>query len=91
MVILCINDLAKYGDTITGQSNQQYPDTLRTSYSGRVGTTLNFIYPLNGSAVVVHFDCYEETIRDLHSHIISLATGGSAVASYEVKIVLVEV
>ena len=55
-----------------------------------MGTTINFTDPLNGSAIAVHFDSYEERIRDLHSQIISAATGGSAGASYEVKIVLVE-
>ena len=63
---------------------------MKTSYTGSVGTTINFTDPLNGSAIVVHFDSYEEMIRDLHSQIISAATGGSAAASYEVKIVLVE-
>ncbi len=90
MVILCINDLVKYDGTATGTTGQQYRDALKTSYSGSVGTTINFTDPLNGSAIAVHFDSYEETARDLHSQIISLATGGSAAASYEVKIVLVE-
>jgi hypothetical protein len=67
-----------------------YPDALKTSYTGSVGTTINFTDPLNGSAIPVHFDSYEETVRDLHSQIISLATGGSAGASYEVRVVLVE-
>lgn len=90
MIILCINDLQKYDGTSTGQSGQQYRDALRASYTGSVGTTINFTDPLSGSAIPVHFDSYEETIHDLHSQIISLATGGSAAASYEVKIVLVE-
>jgi hypothetical protein len=90
MIVLCINDLLKYDGTATGTTGQQYRDALKTSYTSSVGTTINFTDPLNGSAIAVHFDSYEETIRDLHSQIISLATGGSAGASYEVKIVLIE-
>jgi hypothetical protein len=90
MVVLCINDLVKYDGTATGQSGQQYRDALRASYTNSVGTTINFTDPLSGSAIPVHFDSYEESIRDLHSQIISAATGGGAGASYEVKIVLVE-
>ncbi|HEY0755441.1 MAG TPA: hypothetical protein VGD98_15900 [Ktedonobacteraceae bacterium] len=90
MSILCLNDLLKYDGTASGKSGQQYRDTLRASYTGSIGTTLNFSDPLGGSAIPVHFDSYEETIRDLHSQVISLATGGSPAASYEVKIVLIE-
>jgi hypothetical protein len=90
MVILCINDLLKYGDTTTGQSGQQYRDALKASYTGSVGTTINFTDPLGGSAVAVHFDSYGETMRDLHSQIISATTYGSAGVSYEARIVLVE-
>lgn len=90
MTILCLNDLVKYDGTPTGQTGEQYRDALRASYTGSVGTTINFTDPLSGAAIPVHFDSYEETIRDLHSQIISLATGGAAGASYEVKIVLVE-
>lgn len=90
MTILCLNDLQKYDGTPTGMTGEQYRDALRASYTGSVGTTINFVDPLSGSAIAVHFDSYEETIRDLHSQIIALATGGSAGASYEVKIVLLE-
>lgn len=90
MTVLCLNDLLKYDGTSTGTTGQQYRDALKASYTGSVGTTINFTDPLNGSTIPVHFDSYEETIRDLHSQIISLATGGSAGASYEVKIVLME-
>jgi hypothetical protein len=90
MIVLCINDLLKYDGTPTGLTGQQYRDALRASYTGSVGTTIQFTDPLNGLAVAVHFDSYEETIRDLHSQIISLATGGSAAASYEIKIMLME-
>jgi hypothetical protein len=89
-IIVCIHDLAKYDGTATGTTGQQYQDALKTSYSGSVGTTINFTDPLNGSAIAIHFDSYEETIRDLHSQIISAATCGRRAASYEVKIVLVE-
>lgn len=90
MTVLCINDLLKYDGTSTGTTGQQYRDALKTSYTGSVGTTINFTDPLSGSAIAVHFDSYEESIRDLHSQIISLATSGANGASYEVKIVLVE-
>src|SRR6266852_906394 len=90
MIVLCLNDLLKYDGTSTGKTGQQYRDTLKASYTGSVGSTINFTDPLNGSAIAVHFDSYEETVRDLHSQIISAATGGSAGASYEVRIVLVE-
>jgi len=90
MTILCLNDLTKYDGTPTGVSGEQYRDALRTSYTSSVGTTINFVDPLSSAAIPVHFDSYEETIRDLHSQIIALATGGSAGASYEVKIVLLE-
>lgn len=90
MIILCLNDLVKYDGTATGTTGQQYRDSLHNSYTNSVGTTINFTDPLNGSAIPVHFDSYEESIRDLHSQIIALATGSGASASYEVKIVLVE-
>lgn len=90
MIILCINDLLKYDGTPTGLTGEQYRDALRTSYTNSAGTTINFTDPLSGTAIPVHFDSYEELIHDLHSQIVSLATGGSAAASYEVKIVLVE-
>ncbi len=90
MIVLCVNDLLKYDGTPTGLSGEQYRDALRASYINSVGSTLNFTDPLSGSALAVHFDSYEETIRDLHSQIIAVATGGSSGASYEVKIVLME-
>ena len=90
MTILCINDLVKYDGTSTGLTGEQYRDALRTSYTGSVGSTIQYTDPLNSASIAVHFDSYDETIRDLHSQIISAATGGSAAASYEVKIVLIE-
>lgn len=62
----------------------------RASYTSSTGTTISFTDPLSNSAITIYSDSYEEMIRDLHSQIISAATGGSAAASYEVKIVLVE-
>src|SRR6266571_9265771 len=84
LVILCINDLLKYDGTSTGLTGQQYRDALRTSYTSNIGTTINFTDPLNGTAIAVHFDSYQERILDLHSQIISPATGGSPAASYEI-------
>jgi len=90
MTILCTNDLAKYDGTPTGISGQQYRDALRTSYSSSTGTTINFVDPLNSAAIPIHFDSYQERILDVHSQIISAATGASPAASYEVTITLVE-
>jgi hypothetical protein len=91
LIILCLNDLLKYDGTPTALSGQQYRDALRTSYTvSSLGSTINFSDPLNSSAVAVHFDNYQEVIRDLHSQIISAATGGAAGATYEVHIQLIE-
>jgi hypothetical protein len=90
MIVLCINDHLKYDGTATGTTGQQCRNALRASSTNNVGTTITFTDPLSGSTVAVHFDSYEETIRDLHCQIISLATGGSPGAGYEVKVVLVE-
>lgn len=90
MIVLCMNDLLKYDGTPTGLTGEQYRDALRASYVNNIGATINFTDPLGGSAIPVHFDSYEESIKDLHSQIIALATGGAVDASYEVKIVLVE-
>ncbi|HVU70221.1 MAG TPA: hypothetical protein VHD63_24035, partial [Ktedonobacteraceae bacterium] len=49
MVILCINDLLKYDGTTTGITGQQYRDALKVSYTGSIGTTVNFTDPLGGS------------------------------------------
>jgi hypothetical protein len=90
MTILCVNDLVKYDSSSTGLSGQQYRDALRSSYTSSTGTTINFVDPLNSAAIPVHFDSFSETILDLHSQIISAATGGSPAATYEVTITLVE-
>jgi len=90
MTILCVNDLVKYDGTSTGITGQQYRDALRASYTSSTGITINFVDPLNGLAIPVHLDSFEERILDLRSQIISAATGGSAAASYEVSITLVE-
>ena len=90
MVILCLNDLLNYDGTSTGKTGEQYRESLYSSFTGSTGATINFTDPLNGTAVAVHFDSYEEGITDLHSQIIALSTGGSAGASYEVQIVLIE-
>jgi hypothetical protein len=90
MVILCMNDMLRYDSTPTGLTGQQYRDALRASYTGSIGTTINFTDPLNGTAVAVHFDNYAELVHDLHSQQVPLATGGSPGLSYEVAIELVE-
>jgi hypothetical protein len=90
MVILARNELLRYDGTPSGSSGQQYRDALRASYIATIGATINFTDPLNGTSIAVHFDSYEERIIDLHSQIISLASGGSPSASYEISIELVE-
>ena len=90
MIILARNELLRYDGTPSGSSGQQYRDALRTSYTATIGATINFTDPLNGTPIAVHFDAYEERITDLHSQIISLASGGSPAASYEISIELLE-
>ena len=90
MIILAVNDLRRYDGTTVSTTGQQFRDALRSSYLNSIGTTINFTDPLSGSSIPVHFDSYSEAIIDLHSQIIALATGGSAGASYEVKIELIE-
>lgn len=90
MTILARNELLKYDGTFTGLSGQQYRDALRTSYTANIGTTLNYIDPLNGLPMAVHFDNYEERIIDLHSQVIGLAGGGGPAAVYEISIELLE-
>ncbi len=90
MIILCLNEQIKYDGTPTGLTGQQYRDALRASYTGSVGTTIQFVDPLNGLAVAVHFDSYTELVHDLRVQQVALATGGTVALSYEVEIVLVE-
>ncbi len=90
MIILARNELLCYDGTSSPLSGQQYRDALRTSYTSAIGATINFTDPLNGAIIPVHFDNYEERILDLHSQIISLSTGSSPAASYEISIVLLE-
>jgi hypothetical protein len=90
MVILAHNELLRYDGTTSSSSGQQYRDTLRTSYTTAIGATVNFTDPLNGVPIAVHFDSYAERIIDLHSQIISLASGGSPATSYEISIELLE-
>jgi hypothetical protein len=90
MTILACNDLLAYDGSPTGLTGQQYRDALHTSYISNIGTTINFIDPLNGSPIAVHFDNYAERILNLHSQIVAVATGGSPGASYEVSIELLE-
>lgn len=90
MIILARNELLKYDGTPSGNSGQQYRDALRTSYTATIGSTVNFTDPLNSTPIAVHFDAYTERIIDLHSQIISPASGGSPAASYEISIELLE-
>ena len=90
MTILCLNEQLKYDGTPTGLTGQQYRDALRASYINSVGATIQFVDPLNGLAVAVHFDSYSELIYDLRVQQVALATGAPPALSYEVEIVLVE-
>ena len=90
MILLCMNDLLKYDGTATGKTGQQYRDALRASYTGSVGTTIQYTDPLNGISVAVHFDSYAEIVYDLHVQQVPLSTGAAPGLSYEVAIELVE-
>jgi len=90
MIILCRNDLVKYDGQPTGLSGQQYRDALRSSYTGSIGSTINFTDPLNGAAIAVHFDSYAEAVDDLHVQQVALAAGTSPALSYLVAIELIE-
>lgn len=86
--VLCMNDLVDYGGVLTGTTGQQYRDALRTSYTGSVGTTINFTDPL-GVTTAVHFDSYSELVHDLHIQQVALASGIAGL-SYDAAIELVE-
>ena len=90
LTILCVNDQLKYDGTPTNISGQQYRDALRASYTGSVGTTLQFTDPLNAAPIAVHFDSYSELVYNLRVQQVALATGAPPGLSYEVEIVLVE-
>ena len=90
MVVLCLNDLLRYDGAATGWTGQQYRDTLHASYSGSIGTTIQYNDPVSASAIAVHFDVYKEIITDLHMQQIPLATGGARGLSYEVTVELIE-
>jgi len=63
---------------------------LPISYTGSVGTTINFTDPLNGAAIAVHFDSYAEMVEDLHVQQVPLSTGLPAGLSYLVALELIE-
>jgi hypothetical protein len=90
MTVLCRNELALYNGTTSSTTGQQYRDSLKSSYTSNIGTTINYSDPINASAVPVYFYSYAEKIIDLRSQIIALSTGGSAAASYEIEIELLE-
>lgn len=90
MTILCLNDQLKYDGTPTGLSGQEYRDALRASYTSSVGATVQFIDPLNGIPVPVHFDSYRERVHNLRVQQVPLATAAAPALSYEVEIVLIE-
>jgi hypothetical protein len=49
MGVLCINDLLYYDGTQNSQDGQGFRDSLLASYTGSVGTTINFTDPANAS------------------------------------------
>ena len=51
----------------TGITGLQYRDALRHRYASNIAMTINFIDPLNGSAIPVYFDNYAEIMIYLHS------------------------
>lgn len=90
MIILARNELLRYDGALTSLTGQQYRDALRTSYTNNIGTTINYVDPLNGTGTAVHFDSYQEHINDLHSQIIAVATNAGPGVSYEITIELLE-
>ncbi|GCE13312.1 hypothetical protein [Tengunoibacter tsumagoiensis] len=90
LVILCFNELTRYDGTPTGLTGQQYRDTLRASYLASTGSTVLYSDPIGATAVTVHIDNYRETVLDLHTQQLALATGGPLALSYEVTIELLE-
>jgi hypothetical protein len=91
MVILCLNDTLRYDGLKTGLTGQQYRNALRTSYLNSIGTSILFIDPISSTGVAVHFDAYTESVIDLHTQQVPLATGNTPGLSYEVTIDLLEV
>lgn len=89
MTVLAVNELKRYDGSQVTTTGEQYRDALRTSFLAAAGTIINFTDPFNVSTTV-HFDEYEESIIDLHSQIIALASGGTIGASYECHITLIE-
>jgi len=87
--VIARNELLKYDGTSTGVTGETYRTNLHSSYTSNIGTTINFVDPLN-TTIAVHFDHYEERVLDLKSQIIAVATGGSLAASYEIRILLIE-
>jgi hypothetical protein len=90
MTVLAVNELRRYDGTLVGLSGQQFRDALHASYSGSIGATINLYDPMNSGPTAVHFDSYAESILNLHSQIIAIASGESIGASYEIKIELLE-
>jgi len=89
MVVLAINELKKYDGSQAATTGQQFRDALRTSFSASPGTTLSYTDPFNVTSTI-HFDDYKETLINLHSQIIALASGSTIGASYECNITLIE-
>lgn len=90
IIVLCKNDLLRYDGIPTGLTGQSYRNALLTSYTGSIGTTVQYTDPLNATPIAVHIDSYEETVLDLHVQQVPLATGSLPGLSYEVAITLVE-
>jgi hypothetical protein len=53
------------GKKLSGSSRAKTADPSLLFATNSAGTTLNSIDPPGDNAIAIHFDSYEETIRDL--------------------------
>jgi hypothetical protein len=84
MTLLCLNGMADYTGQLLPASGKTLRDSLRGSYEKTPagGTTTLAFTDLDGTGYQVHFDDYEEQVRDPRTQLIS--------PSYHVAVVLVE-
>jgi hypothetical protein len=84
MILLCLNQLVDYSGQALPVTGQALRDALRASYEKTPATgvvTLPYI-DLDGASYRVHFDDYEEQVRDPRTQLVG--------PSYHCAIVLVE-
>lgn len=89
LVLLCLNQLTDYTGQRLSTTGQQLRDQLVTSYAKL--DTLSYV-DLDGATYTVHFDDYEEQVRDPRTQLTPGARMDqpSLSPSYHVSVVLVE-